>query len=68
VVAGFQISPEFAKGGDVKRLPLLSQEVEIATVFGEDGVRPIPVTPPTYGKGEPWPNVSSVTGSGFAGL
>jgi hypothetical protein len=49
-VSGFSLSAATAKGRDVNRFPLLSQEVEIATVYGEDDIRPISITPPNYNR------------------
>jgi hypothetical protein len=63
VVTGFEVSPDIMKDKNLKWLPLKSQEVEIATVYGEDGVRPIAVTPPQYDMGEPWPNIGALNSS-----
>jgi hypothetical protein len=54
-VTGFELSPGSAKGGNSKRLALRCQEVEIATVYAEGNVRPIPVTSAAYDRAQTWP-------------
>jgi hypothetical protein len=36
-------------------MPLAAREIELVTLYAEDGVRPIAVTPPTYDQGNQWP-------------
>jgi hypothetical protein len=42
-------------------MPLVAREIELATLYAQDGPRPISVTPPAYDKGEKWPVLAAIT-------
>jgi hypothetical protein len=64
----FALSPELAQGRNPKRIALSGQEVEIATVYSEDSVRPLPVTTANYDKVEEWSSADVVGKKDFDAL
>jgi hypothetical protein len=54
------LTEESARQGGSARMPLHATRIDIATLYPE-GVRPLPVTPPSYEQPEPWPTLLAFT-------
>jgi hypothetical protein len=53
---GFVLTGESAQQGGSARMPLHATRIGIASLHPE-GVRPLPVTPPSYTQPESWPTL-----------
>jgi hypothetical protein len=47
-VAGFELLSSNPNASVSRESPLCIQEIEVATVYGDNGIRPLSVTPPQY--------------------
>jgi hypothetical protein len=56
--AGLVLTDESARQGKNARMPLHVMRVGVASLH-PNGVRPLPITPPSYVQPEPWPTSSS---------